>query len=317
VRQALGEIAPADVAAAKQQAHRLAANVTKLVAPTDVTWRWDLDEKQRRAKAAPILVAFDKAIKFAKEDDYGPLTEKAQFLQSIYDYQAALAAYNELVEKSPSAANRLQRSAVLLALGRRADALTDLHAAYDIDPADGTAFWLAKEMAYAGKPDEALKLLDSLPVTDEDRAGYADARATVSGVKGDTNGALSLLKMEVADKPENSAALNADCWFRGLFNVALDSAVTECTHAVERADNPMAALDSRALVEFRLGSYDAALADLEAVLKLAPYVSNSRYMRGIVRLKKGDAAGKDDIATALRMSPDIAEFYARHGVVPS
>ena len=317
VRQALGEIAPADVAAAKQQAHRLEANVTKLVAPSEVTWRWDLDEKQRRAKAAPILAAFDKAITFAKEDDYKPLTQKAQFLQSIYDYNGALAAYNELVAKSPVAASYLQRSSVLLARGRRADAIADLKAAYDIDPADGTAFSLAKEMAYAGKADDALKLLDSVPVSEQDRTGYTDARATVSGVKGDTSGALSLLKMEVADKPENSAALNADCWFRGLFNVALDNAVAECTHAVERADNPLAALDSRALVEFRLGSYDAALDDLNAVLKVAPNIPNSRYMRGLVRLKKGDAAGKVDIATALRMSPDIGEFYARHGVSPT
>jgi tetratricopeptide (TPR) repeat protein len=206
---------------------------------------------------------------------------------------------------------------VLVALGRRADAIADLKAAYDIDPADGTGFALAKQMAYAGKADEALKLLDSLPVAEADRAGYTDARATVSGEKGDTSGALALLKAEVADKPENSTALNADCWFRGLFNVALDSAVGECTHAVERADNPMAALDSRALVEFRLGSYDAALDDLNAVLKLAPSIPNSRYMRGVVRLKKGDAAGKQDIATALRMAPDIGHFYARYGVSPS
>jgi len=317
VRQSLGEIAPADVPAAKQQAHRLEASSTKLVAPTEITWRWDLDDSARRAKAAPILAAFDQAIKFAKEDDFTPLTQKAQFLESIYDYEGALAAYSELVDKSPSAANHLQRAGVLAALGRRADAIADLKAAYGIDPADGTAFSLAKQLAYAGKADEALKLLDTLPVTEADRAGYTDARATVSGEKGDTSGALALLKMEIADKPENAAALNADCWFRGLFNVALDSAVSECTHAVERADSPMAALDSRALVEFRLGSYDAALDDLNAVLKLAPYVPNSRYLRGLVRLKKGDAAGRQDIATALRMAPDIAHYYARYGVSPS
>jgi tetratricopeptide (TPR) repeat protein len=317
VRQGLGEIAPADVPEVKRQAHRLEANATKLVAPAEVTWRWDLDARQRRSRAEPILAAFDKAIAFAKEDDYGPLTQKAQFLQSIYDYDAALAAYNELIDKSPSAWSRLQRSSVLLALGRRADAIADLQASYDLEPSDDTAFTLAKELAYAGNVDDALKLLDSVPVGDDDRIGYTDARATVSGLKGDTGGALTLIKSEVADKPENSDALNTDCWFRGLFNVALDNAVAECTHAVERADNPLAALDSRALVEFRLGSDDAALDDLNAVLKLAPNIPNSRYMRGIIRLKQGDQAGREDIAKALRISPHLDEFYARHGVSPA
>lgn len=315
--QALGEIAPADVAEAKRRARRLDANTAKLIAPTQVNWRWDLDDKERSVRAAPILAAYDRAIAFAMDDDYGALFKKAQFLASIYDYKAALAVYDQLVDKSPSAASRIQRSSVLSALGRRADAIADLQAAYDLDPANSTAFSLATELAYSGKVDGALELLGSLPIREQDRIAYTGARATVTGLKGDTGKALSLLADQVADKPENSEVLNADCWFRGLFNVAVDSAVKECTHAVERAVSPMAALDSRALVEFRLGSYDAALDDLNAVLKLAPGIPNSRYLRGIVRLKKGDQAGREDIATALRMAPRLDEYYARHGVAPA
>jgi tetratricopeptide (TPR) repeat protein len=315
--QTLGEIAPADIPEAKRQVRRFKADVTELVAPAEGTWRWDLDEKQRRAKAAPILAAFDRAIAFALDDDFNPLIQKAIFLQNIYDYQGALAVYDQLVDKSPSAWSHIQRSSVLLALGRRADAIADLRSAYDLDPASGTAFSLARELAYGDKADEALELLETLPLRDEDRLGYADARATVAGLKGDSGAALSLLAGEIAKKPENSDVLNSDCWFRGLFNVALDTAVSECTHAVERAETPVAALDSRALVEFRLGNYDAALADLNSVLKLAPGIPASRYMRGIIRLKKGDAAGRKDIEIALRMAPRLGEFYARHGVSPN
>jgi tetratricopeptide (TPR) repeat protein len=314
--QTLGEIAPADVAEAKRQARRIKAELAKLVAPTTVTWRWDLDEKQRQAKAAPILAAYDKAIAFALEDDFNPLVQKAQFLQGIYDYPAALAAYNQLIDKSPSAWAHLQRSSVLLALGRRPDAIADLKSAYDLEPANGTAFELAKELAYDGKADDAQKLLESLAVQEDERAGFADAQATVEGLKGDSKDALTVLADAIADKPENSDVLNSDCWFRGLFNVALDTAVSECTHAVERASSPAAALDSRALVEFRLGNYDAALADLNSVLKLAPAIPASRFMRGVVRLKKGDDQGREDIQAALRMSPSLATFYARHGIAP-
>lgn len=314
--QGLGEIAPDDVAASRRQALRLRAERAELVAPTEATWRWDLDDAERRSRAAPIIAAYDAAGEFVRADDHTPLIHKALFLQSIYEYEAALEAYDELIERSPSAWAYLQRSEVMLSLGKDAEAIADLQESYELEPHNSTAFSLAKEMAYAGEAEQALELLDALPISEEDRIGYADARATVSGLLGDTGEALALLADEVAGMPENSEVLNADCWFRGLFNVALDTAVGGCTRAVERADQPVAALDSRAMVQFRLGNYEAAIEDLNAVLKLAPAVPNSRYLRGIVRLRKGDEAGREDIETALRMSPHLAKYYARHGVAP-
>jgi tetratricopeptide (TPR) repeat protein len=317
LRQSLGEIGPGDIAEAKRNALRSQASSTELVAPAKVRWRWDFDESQRQSRATPILAAFDQAAELAMEDDYRPLIQKALFLESIYEYEDALAAYDSLIEKSPSAWAHLRRSSVLLALGRSADAITDIEASYDFEPNNPTAFSLARELAYAGRANEALELLDTLPVTEDERIAYADTRATVTGLLGDTGAALTLIAEQLAGKPENSQVLNADCWFRGLFNVALENAMGSCTRAVERADQPVAALDSRAMVQFRLGNYDAAIADLDTVLTLAPGTAESRYLRGVARLKKGDGDGQEDIATALRMSPRLAEFYGRHGVGPA
>lgn len=316
IRQGLGEVAPGEIAEARRRAQRIGAGMAKLVAPAEVRWRWDFDERERRARTAPILAAFAKAEDLAMADDYGPLIQKALFLQHIYEHEAALKAYGELIGHSPSAWAHLQRATVLLGLGRRSDAIADLEASYELEPHNSTAFLLAKEQAYAGDAEEALALLDGLPVGEGEEIAYADARATVSALFGDTGSGLSLLADEVAGKPENSQVLNADCWFRGLFNVALDTAMGSCTRAVERAEEPMAALDSRAMVQFRLGNYDAAIADLDAVLRLAPAVADSRYLRGVVRLRNGDRAGREDIDTALRMTPSLAAFYARHGVSP-
>ena len=317
LRQGLGEIAPADLPEARRQAARIQADSAQLVAPSQPTWRWDLSEKERRAKAAPTLAAYDAAIAFAGPDDFAPLIQKALFLESIYEHELALAAYDQLVESSPSAWAHLQRAGVLLALEREDAAIEDLQASYDLEPHNSTAFSLARALAYAHRADEALELLETLPVGDDEHVNYADARATVTGLLGDTGAGLSLLADEVAGKPENSTVLNADCWYRGLFNVALDGAMGSCTRAVERADDPMAALDSRAMVQFRLGNYEAALDDLDTVLRLAPAVPASRYLRGVVRLKNGDQEGRKDIETALVMSPNLATFYARHGVAPA
>jgi tetratricopeptide (TPR) repeat protein len=316
IRQRLGEVAPGEISEARRRAQRIEARMPELTTPADVRWRWDLDDAELRTRAAPILAAFDAAAGLAMDDDYGPLMQKAIFLQNIYDHRDALAAYDELIGKSPSAWAHLQRATVLLALDRRSDAIADLQASYDYEPYNSTAFTLAKEMAYAGNAQEALELLDGLPIGEDEKIAYTDARATVTALLGDTSSGLSLLADEVAGKPENSSVLNADCWFRGLFNVALDTAMGSCTRAVERAEEPMAALDSRAMVQFRLGNYDAAIADLDAVLRLAPAVADSRYLRGVVRLRRGDGGGRDDIETALRMAPNLAGFYARHGVSP-
>lgn len=312
----LGEIAAADLPEAKRAARRLESATAELVAPADVTWRWELDDAARREKARPIVAAYDAARDYAEDDDYRPLTSKARFLASIYDYQAALGAYDTLVDEAPSVATLWERASVYESLGRRPDAIADLQSAYDLEPSNGTAFYLAKLLAYDGRADEAFALLDSLPVGEADRISYADARAMVSGLDGDTGSALALLAEEVERKPENSQVLNADCWFRGLFNVALESALGQCTRAVERADNAVAALDSRAMVRYRLGDYDAAIADLDAALALAPGLAPSRYLRGIVRLRNGDPAGREDVETALRMAPELADVYGRHGVKP-
>jgi hypothetical protein len=65
---------------------------------------------------------------------------------------------------------------------------------------------------------------------------------------------------------------------------------------------------------FRLGRLDDALADYDAALSGAPQLAPTLYMRGIVRAKKGDPAGLDDIRQALRMAPNLAKQYARYGI---
>ncbi len=312
----LGEIAPADLNAAKREARRLEGAAIELATPMDLTWRWEISEDQRRRRAAPILEAYSQAIAFADEEDYGPRQSRAMFLESSFMFDEALADYTVLAEQTPSPWAFFRRSAVLEALGRRAEAIADLEAAYDLDPENGTAFALARQLAYDGRTEEAEELLAILPVGDADALSAADALATVSGLGGDSASGQALLAQQVADKPTSAETLNADCWYRGLFNVALDDALDLCTRAIERASNAAPPLDSRALVRFRLGMLAEAIADLDAALEVWPGLAPSMYLRGVVRLQSGDNAGRQDIATALSMQPQLAEFYARHDIAP-
>jgi len=110
---------------------------------------------------------------------------------------------------------------------------------------------------------------------------------------------------------------NERCWVKGSRNVELDSAMQDCTKAVELSSGSMAALDSRAMLWFRMGRFDDALRDLDVVVAQEPGKEPSRYMRGIVlhRLGRG-SEGDAEIAVARRIDPRIDAVYARYGIKP-
>lgn len=316
VTEGLGEIAPSDVAKEKLAVRRINGIKSDLVAPDDVVWRWDLPPAELAKRSRPVAEAFDKAVATAAKDDNGPLYQRASFRAQIYDWKGLLQDIDRLIAKEASASLYFWRASTLVSLDRKSEAIADLRTAYELDPANDTAFYLAELLAYEGKQDEALELLESLPVTDEEKGSYASYFATAAGLAGKTDAALGLLAEEVAAKPTNASVLNADCWFRGLFDINVEAALPVCTKAIERADNSAPMLDSRAMVSYRMGNYEAALKDLDSALELAPGLSASMYLRGIIKLEQGDKAGRKDVETALRMAPELADRYARHGVAP-
>lgn len=311
-----GEIPAAELSEARREARRLTGETLELIPPQQATWRWELEVEDRQRRAAPILAAYDAAVEFADEDDFGPLQARALFNVEIFDFAAARGDFDRLIEDRPSAWAYLQRGMMHQALGDSVAAIEDVRAAWDLDPANGIALELVQMLAYDGQLEDAEHVLDLLPVSAEDHHTYTDRLATVSGLGGDVQSGLSLIAEQVDQSPQNPTILNSDCWYRGLFNVAMADALDRCTQAVERAQHPATALDSRALVRFRQGNLAGALSDLDAALALAPSLAPSRYLRGIVRLSAGDEAGREDIATALRMMPQLPAIYGRHGINP-
>ncbi|MFK5108591.1 hypothetical protein ACI394_29055, partial [Klebsiella pneumoniae] len=84
------------------------------------------------------------------------------------------------------------------------------------------------------------------------------------------------------DKPGNPDILNLQCWLKGTRQVMLDSALKDCTRAIELSESTAGALDSRAMVWYRLGRDDEALADLDAALDAQPGLASSLFMRAVI-----------------------------------
>ncbi len=92
---------------------------------------------------------------------------------------------------------------------------------------------------------------------------------------------------------------------KGTLNVMLDTALKDCTKAIELSDSPQSILDSRAMVYFRMNRFEDALSRSQRARSISIRASpRSMYMRGVVRKRMGDAkASEGDLAAARMMTP--------------
>jgi tetratricopeptide (TPR) repeat protein len=140
-------------------------------------------------------------------------------------------------------------------------------------------------------------------------------RGKVWRAKGDYDRAIADAGEAIKLTPNDADAWNNRCYARALANRELPAALADCNQALQLSPSDVGTLDTRGLVYLRLGRFDAAIADYDAVLKRYPTVPESLYGRGLAKRKRGDAAGGDaDIAAARSAKADIAETFARFGV---
>jgi tetratricopeptide (TPR) repeat protein len=147
---------------------------------------------------------------------------------------------------------------------------------------------------------------------------FADAYAA----RGDAYQALGQLDKanadfaQLAQLPKDSqSALNGRCWIRALRGQPLDLALADCNEALKQVPDDWMAFDSRCLVHYRMGNYAAAMSDCSEVVKHRPKESGSLYIRGLAKLRSGDAEGGDaDVAAAKDADDKVVAAYAVYGV---
>ncbi|MCC7267948.1 MAG: tetratricopeptide repeat protein [Caulobacteraceae bacterium] len=115
--------------------------------------------------------------------------------------------------------------------------------------------------------------------------------------------------------PDHPNSWSNACWARAVANTDLQRALELCDKAVELRPD-IDALDRRGFTLFRRGDMSAALRDYNAALTLSPQQAGPLFMRGVLRLKAGDANGQDDIEKADRIDRKVRPLYARWGVQP-
>ena len=111
--------------------------------------------------------------------------------------------------------------------------------------------------------------------------------------------------------------LASRCRARAMLGQNLDKALADCNRAVKERPQAVVYLDARGLTYLRLGQYEKALKDYDAVLAALPRNPWALYGRGLVELHNGNTAkGEADIAASKSVDPRVAAEAAERGLLP-
>jgi tetratricopeptide (TPR) repeat protein len=165
--------------------------------------------------------------------------------------------------------------------------------------------------------DRAIADFDQSLRLDPKNAPTYRARGYSWQTKGDFDRAIADYSEAIRLAPQSADAFNSRCWARAIAGRDLQQALSDCTESLRLRSGDADTMDSRGFVYLRLNRLEDAIADYDAALKIDPRKAASLYGRGIIKLRKGDAAGGEaDIAAAKTAQKDIAEEFAKYGVKP-
>jgi tetratricopeptide (TPR) repeat protein len=167
--------------------------------------------------------------------------------------------------------------------------------------------------AGTGELDQAISDYDEAIYLNPSFALAYSNRGVAYQAKGNIARAIEDYSKAIALAPELSAAFNNRCYALAESGKP-EQALTDCDKALALKGNDARALDSRAYVYFRLGRYDNAIRDSDGALELDPAMPTAYFVRGLSKLKLGDAAsGQADLTRAKSLDKDIFETMAKIG----
>jgi tetratricopeptide (TPR) repeat protein len=263
----------------------------------------------RLAKTEALYAAFISA----KPEDPARYRSRALYHATTFQRDLALSDLDKVISLDGSAAAYLARGALLEEMGNKTKAAADYQTALGIDPSSKIALTrLGLLQVAAGQIQAALAPIDEhIASADDDKSDWLMIKAELLQKADDASGALAAMDGAIMVKSANAPLLNLRCWIKGTLNTQLESALPDCTRAIELSENNTAAFDSRALVYYRLNRFEEALVDVNAALDRNPASSGSLFLRAAIERRLGRVRSADaDAANARLITPHIDEEYA-------
>jgi tetratricopeptide (TPR) repeat protein/predicted aspartyl protease len=241
-----------------------------------------------------------------------------------HDRDGAIADFGKAIALAPTEPRYLlQRARVYLDVDKDAAAAADVSAAIKLRPDDVEALLARARLTLHGDDPNMVAVEKDLAAADHAMAPASDDRLDLGALYvAAEKPALAIPHYMLwiknhADDVRRPTVLNDRCWARALAGTELPAALSDCNAALRQRPGNLSILDSRAMVELRMGDADKAIADYDAVIAKQPQSAWSLYGRGVARQKKGDAAGaKADFEAAAAVAPKLAARAKRLGITP-
>ena len=237
--------------------------------------------------------------------------------QCIAARAEAVTEYDKAIAIEPTAYAYTSRSQAR-PFGEKDAKLADVNLALAMEP-DSTFALTARGSIYMSLKDydKSLADLNAVLAKDPHDEQALNVRSLIYEKQRNYDAQIADLKVLAADDPTNAAWLNSLCWARAINGRDLDKAMEECNAAVKLKPDQMAFIDSRGMVNLRMGKLDAAIADYDSAIKLRPDSSSSLYGRGIAKKRKGmTKEANKDLAAARKIYPGVDAQFAPYGITP-
>lgn len=274
--------------------------------------------------SAPVASAPGSAGALAEA---GRLARQGMALHTEGRDTAALARLNRACQLDPASGQyRYQRGRIHRSLKQRAAALADFDAAITLAPTlhrarlARAALLLNGAHVPASALSEARTDVNIVALQVPDASELLLPIASLYARLDQYADAIREIGLWVHYHPHDAllpAALSDRCWFRAEAGVHLHAALQDCDRALGWLPKSADILDSRGLVQLRLGRAQHAIADYDAALRLNPRIATSLYGRGLAERRLGEsAAARADLAAAAELDPGIARRFARMRLAP-
>lgn len=233
------------------------------------------------------------------------------------DYELAISNYDQAIRLNPNYAFAYFLRGDAYHAKRDYDrAIPDYDEAIRRDPTNFLAFY-NRGLTHRARNDFSAAVADFTDVV----------RVQPKFIYGYTNRGLTYLILKDYDRaiadfdeanrldPDDIDSLDWSCRTRAAAGRDLQKALADCDKSLRLAPDVAGVLNSRGLVQLKLGAFAQAIADYGAAVARNPKDAGSLLGRGVAKVKSGDfSGGLADIVAAKAIDPDIAETYADYGI---
>ncbi|HEY1928157.1 MAG TPA: DUF3857 domain-containing protein [Caulobacteraceae bacterium] len=238
-----------------------------------------------------------------------------------HDYSGAVVDLSRAAELDPNVEKTFyNRGVAYAALGKFQSARDDFDRALRLNPKSSKALAARGRMRLELSDEDGARAdfeaaFLAAP-TDPEPLWQAALAMDDAGQFGAAVGYYNRLLMRFSTDSRRSSMLNARCWARAQWGRELRQGLSDCEAAISLSPKSSSFLDSRALVELRLGHAEDSIKDYNAAIA-GGSGAVSLFGRGLAKLKSGDSVGGSaDIAAATKSDPDVANRYAKWGLRP-